>query len=491
MASLGRTLAIALLLGKFSFATPATPPADPAITKNEHFGDISSSQSTEKEILSSAEFLEFSELDTLPKGLLEWTPNHARFLYLAKDELPYVYFAGKVKPGVEVVFNDQFIGLTPATNEFSLRVPVRLKPTMFQFRFLMPNGEVFVLRLVNHWLKLPSTFSYRIKTSKGITDVGESFHTRFESTAFAQLYALNRPVQVIDLDSIVESRFTFRFFAPPKREEVYDGWALTIFDGAGNTVQAIKRFGYPPEFIDWRELTLSNLEPGDYSYRITLFNGGKTFHGASNSFHAFQGMRTVRHDFFPALIIEPRGQIGYLLFSDNEGIQYNGPYVGGELTAVIDQRFLIRGRGLSMLSSSHPSSNYASAAIGGGLRFFEEERRALTRTTKFRLDVLGMLSSDVVYPSATQPKYTMLALVLEPQIAIQNRYYLAPWIELASHPTFQFQSVSTGVSFDLYLRTQALRVGLLAGFTQLIRYPSQPASRYSVIRVSSNLSFRF
>lgn len=470
-------------------STELDPSLNSALSESKQFEDIGSSQSAEQEILPAPEYLEFSELDPLPDGLVEWSPNSARFLYLNQNELPYVYFMGKLKPGSELMFENQFIQPDKERGEFSIRVPLRLKPSVFQFRISSSDGKIVIFRLVNFWLKLPSTFSYKIQTKDGVVEIGKSFYTRFEHSAFAQLYSGNRPTSIVDLDAQKHALLTFRVYAPPKREEVYDGWELEVRNEAGAQIARIKRYGYPPGFVDWRELRLTQLARGQYTYRINLFNHGKTFEGPTNTFQTIEGLSVVRHEFLPAIVLEPRGEVGYFRFKNNRGLDYDNQFIAADLNLVFWKRFLARGHGMASIHSGNPTSTFAVARGGLGMRFFDDGYSWLGRPYLIKLDVLVNYSALTISPDSSVRRFSTLGLLIEPHMVLWKYHYFTPWVEMASSPNMTSQRVSMGLGYEFYVRPWSVRVGMNVAYDWLLRYAPRPDLRFSVFRTGASFTF--
>ncbi len=465
------------------------PSVNPALSETKEFEDIGSSQSSEQEILPAPEYLEFSELDPLPEGLIEWSPNSARFLYLSQNELPYVYFMGKIKAGHELMFENQFIQPDQEKREFSIRVPLRLKPTVFQFRISDGQGKLVLFRLVNFWLKLPSTFSYKIQTKSGVVEIGKSFFTRFEHSAFAQLYSANHPASIVDLDALKHAELTFRVYAPPQREEVYDGWELEVRDENAKIISRIKRYGFPPAYVDWRELGLSSIPRGEYSYRINLFNQGKLFEGAANKFQTMEGLSIVKHDFLPDVVLEPRGELGYLRFTNKRQLSYDNEYLAADLALVFFNRYILRGFGMASIHSTNPTATMASARGGAGMRFFGDGYGWLGRPYHFRVDVLANYSATTISPESSVRRFTTFSLLVEPHMVIWRYHYLTPWVEFGMSPDMGTQKLSAGFGYDFYVRPWSVRVGMNIAYDWLMRYTPRPDLQFGVFRTGASFTF--
>jgi|GEM_PF-5496211 len=465
------------------------PSLNPALSESKEFEDIGSSQSSEQEILPAPEFLEFSELDPLPEGLIEWSPNSARFLYLSQNELPYVYFMGKIKAGHELMFENQFILPDEEKREFSIRVPLRLKPTVFQFRISDGQGKLVLFRLVNFWLKLPSTFSYKIQTKAGVVEIGKSFYTRFEHSAFAQLYSANHPASIVDLDALKHAELTFRVYAPPKREEVYDAWEIEIRDENAKIISRLKRYGFPPSYVDWRELGLNSIPRGEYTYRINLFNQGKTFEGAANKFQTMEGRSIVKHDFLPAWVLEPRGELGYLRFTNKRQLSYSNEYIAADISLVYRNRYILRGFGMASIHSSDPAATMANARAGAGFRIFGDGYGWLGRPYLFRVDILANYSALTISPDSSVRRFSTFSLLIEPHMVIWRYHYLTPWVEFGSSPSMDTQRLSAGFGYDFYVRPWSVRVGMNIAYDWLMRYTPRPDLRFGVFRTSASFTF--
>lgn len=461
-----------------------------AISEAKEFDDLASAQSSEQEILPAGEYVEFGELDPVPSNMIEWSPNSGRFLYVTQGSLPYVYFMGKLAPGHELVFQNQFVQIDAERREFSLKVPLQLKPTLFEFRVLTPDGEVYVFQLINYWLSRPSTFSFKVKTQQGVEEIGKSFYSRFESSAFVQLYSKHRPARTVDLDALKHSGLSFRIYAPPIREEVYDGWELIVKDRKSRVVSKLVRYGYPPPYVDWREMGLLNLAPGQYTYQMNLFDQGKKHEGPSNTFQTVEGTSIVVHDFFPFALFEPRGELGHYQFKNKQGLSYGGFYVGADLTVLIKQRYVFRGAISGSLNvGADESSNLANARVGLGVRLFGENFGWLGSPFRYRVDLLANYSSTVVSPQSADPRFSVASLLIEPHMVVWGRHYLTPWLELGSHPSFNTQKLTFGLGYNFHVRSWPLRIGLRFSYDWLIRFKNNPASEFNVIR--SGISFGF
>jgi hypothetical protein len=479
----------AMAMLSWSADTPAVL-ENSAISEAKEFDDLASAQSTEQEILPAGEYVEFSELDPVPSDMIEWSPNSGRFLYVTQGSLPYVYFMGKLAPGHELMFQNQFVQIDPERREFSLKVPLQLKPTLFEFRVVTPEGKVCVFQLINYWLSRPSTFSFKVKTQQGVEEIGKSFYSRFESSAFVQLYSKHRPARTVDLDALKHAALSFRVYAPPIREEVYDGWELVVKDRKSRVVARVVRYGYPPPYVDWREVGLVNLAPGQYSYQMNLLDQGKKHEGPSNVFQTFEGTSIVVHDFFPLALFEPRGELGHYQFKNKQGLSYSGFYLWGDVSVLIRRKYLIRGSlSGSANSGAGESSNLANGRIGLGVRLFGEKFGWLGSPFRYRVDLLATYSSTAVSPEASNVRFTFGTLLIEPHMVIWGRHYLTPWIELGSHPSLNTQKLTFGFGYNFHVRTWPLRLGLRISYDWLFRSKNNPLNEFSVLR--TGLSFGF
>ncbi len=461
-----------------------------AISEAKEFDDLASAQSSEQEILPAGEYVEFSELDPVPPDMIEWSPNSGRFLYVNQGSLPYVYFMGKLAPGHELVFQNQFVQIDPERPEFSLKIPLQLKPTLFEFRVLTPEGKVRVFQLINYWLSRPSTFSFKVKTQQGVEEIGKSFYSRFESSAFVQLYSRHRPARTVDLDALKHSALSFRIYAPPIREEVYDGWELIVKDRKSRIIARLVRYGFPPPYVDWREMGLINLSPGQYSYQINLLDQGRKHEGPSNTFQTVEGNSIVVHDFFPVALFEPRGELGHYQFKNKQGLSYGGFYVSADLTVLIKQRYVFHGSVTGSVNmAADESSNFANTRLGFGVRLYGENFGWLGNPFRYRIDLLANYSSTAVSPNAPDPHLSVASLLIEPHMVIWGRHHLTPWLELGSHPSLNTQKLTFGLGYNFHVRSWPLRIGLRLSYDWLLRHTNNPLSEFSVIRTGVSFGF--
>lgn len=453
----------------------------------QNLEDFGTQAGSEQEIVPTQDYLEFSSLDPVPPDLIEWHPNSSRFLYLAQDQLPYVYFMGKVPPNTELMFNEHWIPMQGGV--FSIKVPLRLKPSVFLFRVLKPNGTFVMFRFINYWLKLPTSLSFKVQSSDGVVEVGKSFYSRFEHSAFVQLYSGDSPSSVVDLDSQGYAKLSFRVYAPPKKEQVYDGWQLVIRDERKKPVLVLKRFGFPPPMIDWRELGIELFAAGRYQYQLNLSAGGKVYEGANNQFQAIEGHSILKHKYLPGFGFEPRAELGYFSFNNGAGLAYNNQYLAADLGLVLFQRFLIRAAALSSIHTIDPTSVLASGRMGLGMRLYGEGHGWIGRPYHYRMDVLCNFSTYTISPESPIRRFTAASILVEPQFILWSVHYLNPFIETALSLELNSIRISAGLTYEFFIRPWSVKFGIGAALDDLVWYKPRPDLTWTVFRSFASFTF--
>ena len=178
-----------------SDAAEASEESNPVPTKST--GAKSSSRIVEL-VLTKA-YVEFSELDPLPKGVIGWDKNSGKYLYISKDEAPFIFLFGKLKEGYELSFNDKWVPVNKGRFEFKVSLP--LEPNVFSLKIFTPQRKFHMYRLIYSWGKFPPSLRYRVKEEGMITERAWGYSGKYSRSGWVQLYSHSNPTPVVDLDA--------------------------------------------------------------------------------------------------------------------------------------------------------------------------------------------------------------------------------------------------------------------------------------------------
>lgn len=501
-------LVLALLCSWAEAASPVDNAADAPTAENEMVAggdegdgkpdpgmkDIKTPDAASKiaEIVMTKSYVEFSELDPLPRGVIGWDKNSGKYLYISKEETPFIFLFGKLKAGHELSFNDKWVPVTK-DGRFEFKVSLPLEPSVFAIKIFSPNRKFHMYRLIYSWSKFPPTIRYRVKEEEDqVIEKSWGYSGKYSRSGWAQLYAGNNPTPVVDLDAQRQAQLYFRIYNPPEPEDFYDAWSLTIRNSLNEKVGYVKRYGAPPTYLDWRELNPKVFAQDTYTYQLDLFGGGgNIFEGKPNRFDTTEGHALLEHQYVPGFQFEPQGEIGYFSFSNLRGIAYSGISVGGDLPFVFENRFLARLHLSLSLHNLSETNTLNYSRIGLGYRFGGVgQSPTWGQPYFFRVDVYVNFTNFTVHPVVGVVRYTHPSLLIEPHLLLWNYHYIVPFIEYGSRFRLEEQRLSFGLTYYFYIRPWALKFGLGFSYDKVFVHPD-PEVRFTLFRTMTQLLFTF
>jgi hypothetical protein len=441
------------------------------------------------DVLFAQDFVDFAELETIPSDIVKWDPESSKYLYLVKDNLPYLYLMGRIKPGYELFFDNKWI--PTEKNHFQIKLPLDLKPEVFLLRLFDKDRNFESYRTVHFWKKLPTVLSLKIDEGDNkVKQIGETFSAKFSHIAFSQLYSKNTPITRVDIDSQRHAEMSFRIFSPPESSAIYEGWAFIIKNAQDKTVYETKRFGFPPQFLDWREVSYALNQAGTYKYQVNLYGQGNLYQGVPNEFQALEGVSLLKHPYRPFFSLEPRGELGYFTFSNGAGVSYSNLYMGADLSLLFWDRMLVRGTIFSSIHTLDPNDSLAITRVGTGIRLYSHgESKTWGFPYLIRLDLTPCFNIYTVSPNSTVRRFNHFSLLIEPHFAFFNTHYFTPWVEYGAMPDFSQQRLSAGLMYQFFFRPWSLKFGAGAGWDRLLTYSADPTVAFTIFRFLGSFTF--
>ncbi|MBI4404595.1 MAG: hypothetical protein HY537_10560 [Deltaproteobacteria bacterium] len=443
------------------------------------------------EVLQAKDYLEFAQLDKIPTDLIRFDRNSGALLYLSQASPPYIFLFGTVKNGYELQIGVQKVPLTRDKFEVRFEVPLHASPTPVK---LIGGGKIVEFRLLTHWKKIPPTIRFRVKEGNQVMESALGFTGGFKKAAFVQLYSRGTPVDILDLDSQRHAELTFRIQYSP--DEPFDGWRLTIRDSQERLVGQLRRFGSPPQFVDWREVAQRVFARDSYTYRVDLYKDQKLYEGTPNRFEAIEGLSLLEHKYLPGVQLEPKADIGYYNYSNDMGDSYSNVFVGADATFSFSDTFLLKGTALSSLHSSDPANIFTFTRAGLGLRFHATGRNhMLGDPFIMRLDILLNQCGFTVNPFTSDiRRYVHQSVLLEPHVVLWAYHYFVPWVEfgyrLLGRVGGDQNRISFGLTYNFFVRPWSLKLGLGFAFDRLFKLDMDPTVRFSIFRTVISIAFQ-
>lgn len=440
------------------------------------------------DVVHANEYLEFSELDPLPRGRIRWGSKSGAFLYVSRTDLPYIFLSGWIDKKEEIQINHRWV---PVENGyFEARVPLRLEPNHIEIRLFDANHQFDTYRLLAFWLKLPAGLKLRVREGEKIIEAGVSFSEQHRKSAFVQLYAKNVPVTHIDLDSQKRSGLSFRIYPPPDVDRLYDEWTFQLRNDRDITIAQIRGKGMPPPYLEWREVAPQVTRAGRYSYRMHLVLDGKNYEGAKAEFEAIEGMSLMHRAAPPMVQFEPRQEIGFFTFSNVSNARYVNSYAGLDVAFVLWNRWVTRGQGLVSLHSIDPRSSLNFVRLGTGFRFFGDADSAVFgKPFLYQVDFLLNYSGYTLSAESSIQRFTSASALIEPQLVLWKYHYVIPWIEFGARPSMDLQRISVGFQYCFFVRPWSLRLGLGISYDSLYRFDDDPTLKFKIMRGFGTLAF--
>ena len=473
---------IATLLIFCTFIWGAPPPEKPdlkAEKKNEK--PSNKTETSDPNILETRptkDFLTLNETDPIPQSLLTWDKDSAQIIYFSKTELPFVYLKGRLKSNYGISINDRFVPTKEGLFKAKLSLPLAI--SNFTIKLFSPDRNFDSYRLLGFWTKIPPSFRVKVQENSQISEQSVGFSANVKHAAFAQLYSDGTPTSLVDLDSQKHAKMTFRFYYPPEPEQLYDAWSLVIRNSRGKQIAEFKRFGAPPNFIDWREVASSVLYRDNYFYQLNLFKETEVFPGISNSFETIEGLSLLRSHYSLNFEIEPRAEIGYYTLDHTmptDPNHYGGVFVSADVGLSLWNFLLLRGTALSALEKANPNENLNVTRAGMGFRLYTQGENAwLGSPHLLRLDVLATISAIGIAGNASIPRYIDWGVFIEPHIVLWAYNYFVPWVEYAIRPERGQKRLSYGASYVFFVRPWNMKLGLGIATDRILNYqpPGNP-----------------
>lgn len=440
------------------------------------------------QVVPTKNFVEFSELDPLPSDTIKWDKNSGKFLYISKVESPFIYLFGSIKPGYEVSVNNRWVPVKKGRFEIKLSLP--LEPSQFGVKIFGLNRSIQLYRLAYSWLKFPPALRFRVKEEEKVIEKAWGYSGRYSRSGWVQLYSGNNPVPIVDLDSVRIANFSFRIYYPPEPEDIYDGYALYIYNSKNEIVGEYKKLGSPPPFIDWRDVAPRVFEADTYHYRIDLFRGEFIFSGKPNRFDTIESYALVNHRYRRNLEFEPKEEIGYFSWTNASGEDYEGLYVGADLPAALWNQFLMRGTVQASLHNLDENNVLSFMRIGAGVRLFGGGHNDLMGDPYlFRLDVYLNYSNFTVKPYNNINRFSHPSVLVEPHFLLWNYHYIVPWVEYGTRLRREEERLSFGCGYYFYIRPWSIKLGLAFSYDKLLTFTGNPDLKFNIFRTSASLAY--
>ncbi|MCB0417200.1 MAG: hypothetical protein H6617_11795 [Bdellovibrionaceae bacterium] len=431
----------------------------------------------------AADFLVLLELDPLPVHIIQWNKTRSELLYV-EDGAAKIIFSGNIKKNYYFYFNNKKVPLRDGQFNFKFRVP--LETTPIPIKIVGPNGRSSEYRLLNHWLNIPPKLKFKEQKEEENTEASFGLRGIFKPSAFVQLYAEGLPTQLVDLDTQQHSKLTFRILTSVN--EVYDGWVLLIRDRKGRVRAKVGRFGSPPDFIDWREISSQMNREGEYTYQVNLYYEGRLYEGKISEFRVIAGQSVLPHKYSPWLTIQPEGGFGFLVYRDQSNNTFSRAYMNFDFPFILFNRFIARIGGFATLHEDGSDDVFTFTRFGGGIRLFAGGRDTFFGDVwGFRLDTtLNVVGFTVSGDSVGARRIRAVSLLVEPHLLLWSYHYVIPWVELGFNSDDTHQHISWGVNYIFFIRPWSVNVGFGIAKDTLIKYTTESA-RFDVFRTTMKL----
>jgi len=426
------------------------------------------------------DFVVFFELDELPRNIIEWNKKRAEVLYIIEGK-PHIIFSGFVDEDYDLVFGKTKIPVTHGRFDFRFILP--LDSTTIPLTIIDSREKEFSYRFLVHWIEIPPQLRFKVKELQKKTEKTLGLSGLFRRAAFTQLYSEGTPVHKVDLDSQQHSKLNFRILS--SADEEFDGWLLTIRDSNNNIIAKKARYGNPPSYLDWREVSQHIQHKGIYTYRVDLFYAGRIYDGKVNQFEAVEGHSLLTHKYSPAITVHPEGGFGFLFYEDKRQ-KFSRVYMHFDFPIVILNRFIARIGGLASLHEDGSDQLFTFTRMGGGIRLYSSNKNPLLGDPVIlRIDTLLSINGYTTpgpSPSAGSVRYSHPALLIEPHILLWSYHYFIPWVEYGLKPDRSQEHISIGLNYMFHIRPWSVNWGLGIVWNRLISFPRDPDSEYSVFR---------
>jgi hypothetical protein len=473
--------------GKDAAATTPSPTPPPIVQDDKKVA--TGPGNDVREVLFAKEYVLLSEIDPIPEEVIAWDKTSTKFLYIPTEGSPYVYFMGRLGENLELNINDEWVTAGKG-RRFEQKVFVNLEPTTINLKVFRPDRSFQQYRMSVVWTKLPPAVRARVREGEQVFEKQSGFLPTFKRSAHLQLYAADKMTNIIDLDSQKHAQLTFRVFLPPETEETYDSWRLVVKDEDNKVIGEIKRYGNPPVYVDFREVSQDLTDNQSYSYSITLYKDDRMLVGPENHFSTVEGKSVLMHNYLPRFSVEPREEFGYYQFDDNTGFSRSNFYVGADMTIAFFNRFFVRGTMQLSLHSLDPYNYFTFTRLGFGARFHGTRDRGVFGSPHFfRLDAMVSVGGHTVYDGAPVLRYTQMGILVEPQIVAWGCHYITPSFEVAFRPNFDQIRIAFGITYNFYIRPWNARLGIGMGYDNLIYASSNDNGRFRLVRGFASFAF--
>lgn len=438
------------------------------------------------EVLPAKDYLELSELDPIPKDILQWDKRSGSLLNISAEEPPYVLLFGALRQGYGLQLDKTRV--PTKRGKFEVKFIPPLQSTTVTIRITADSGQTKTYRLLNHWIKIPPSLRVKVKEGDKIVEKTLGFYGELKRSAFVQLYSGGTPVSIVDIDSNKYAKLYFRI--QYSKDDSYDEWVLRIKDSDGDVVGELRRLGSPPPFVDWREAAKEVFARDTYTYALDLIKGENVYEGISQTFETIEGLSLMHHDYLPRFKIEPKGEIGYFMFENQDGIKYSNLLLGGDLPISFRDRLLIRFTGMTSIHSLDPQSLYTFTRVGVGVRAYGDTRFWLLGDPFiFRADLIASYTGITTYPQAFIKRHSHPAILFEPHLVFWAYHYITPWVEAGIKPDGTQRRLSYGLSYYFFIRPWQLKLGLGFAFDKLTKLDLNPNLRFKVFRMFTSFTF--
>lgn len=469
---------------KVANTAQTTPAPAPEIKKS-----IVSPENDVREVLFTRDYILLSEIDPIPEDVITWDKTAMKFLYIANEGAPFIFFLGRLKEGYELNINDEWVAMQKG-RRFAHRLEIPLEPGTITIKLFRTDRTFQIYRINYVWTKLPPAVRARVREGDEVFEKQSGFLPTFKRSAHVQLYASDKMTNMVDLDSLKHARLSVRVFLPPETEESYDSWKLIVKDEDGKVVGEVKKYGNPPPYIDFREVSQDLLDTGTYTYSLALMKDDRQLFGPENVFSTIAGNSVLDHNYLPKFSIEPREEFGYFQFRDRTGFQTSNFYVGADATVTLFHRFLLRGTAHMSIHSLDRNNFFSFARLGFGTRFQGIKDRGLLGNPHFyKLDILVSVGGHTVYDDAPIRRYTQAGILIEPQFVAWGNHYLSPSFEFAFRPNFDQVRMSLGFTYNFYIRPWNARLGIGVGYDNLLIASSNELGRFELTRGFASFAF--
>ncbi|MBI1859421.1 MAG: hypothetical protein HYR96_00695 [Deltaproteobacteria bacterium] len=486
-------ISFALCTGVWLSAAPKSPPP-PALQK-----PLAADSENVIDIRPTKDFLELNETDPIPSKLLAWDKDSGATLFFSKSELPFVYLKGRLRNSFGLSINDRFVPVKAGVFIVKLSLPLAI--STFTLKVFAPDRSFDTFRLLGFWTKVPPSFRVKVQDEHGgVSERSLGFTGRVKRAAFAQLYSEATPVSLVDLDGQKHAKLTFRVYYPPEPEQLYDAWAIIVRNSRGETVSEVRRYGSPPQSIDWREVSEPIMRRDTYFYQVNLYKEADEYPGIANRFETIEGLSLLRAQYSRNFEIEPRAEIGYYLVDHTmhvptEPNHYQGVFVAADVTLSFWNTIILRGEALSALEQKDPNENFNFQRIGAGVRLYSHGENAWLGSPHLtRVDLLGTLCAFGIAGNSYVPRFIDYGLLFEPHFVLWAYNYITPWFEYAIRPDRGQKRLSFGVSYYFFVRPWSMKLGFGFASDRILEYnpplaPTTAGDSFSSLRTYTSLIF--